>query len=232
MLEKVINFVGFGVCHQLSERSFHYGGVQIPVCARDTGIYFGFVISFLYLILTHKKHNNEMPKLWILIIAGLGILAMAFDGVSSYLGFRETTNAIRLITGLLTGFALPVFLVPIFNYQVWKESSNSRLLESQKVRIGLLILIALTYTVFMINIAAYKYFLPYLTAFAVIITFALVNLMIVTILPFWYQKTDRWKNLVLPGIIAIFLSGLEITLSASLHSRLQQIFLWFFDLIY
>ena len=29
------------VCHQLPDRSFHPGGVQMPVCARCTGLYLG-----------------------------------------------------------------------------------------------------------------------------------------------------------------------------------------------
>ncbi len=33
--------VGSVVCHQIPERSFHLGGIQIPVCARCLGIYLG-----------------------------------------------------------------------------------------------------------------------------------------------------------------------------------------------
>jgi hypothetical protein len=37
--------VGSLVCHQLTERSFHVWGAQMPVCARCTGIYFGAVFG-------------------------------------------------------------------------------------------------------------------------------------------------------------------------------------------
>jgi hypothetical protein len=33
--------IGSLVCHQLSERSFHWHGAQLAVCARCTGIYLG-----------------------------------------------------------------------------------------------------------------------------------------------------------------------------------------------
>lgn len=32
---------GSVVCHQIPERSFHLAGVQLPVCARCTGLYLG-----------------------------------------------------------------------------------------------------------------------------------------------------------------------------------------------
>ena len=45
MLQGFLHWMGYGLCHQLPERSFFGGGVQVPVCARDTGIYFGVLIS-------------------------------------------------------------------------------------------------------------------------------------------------------------------------------------------
>jgi hypothetical protein len=40
---------------------------------------------------------------------------MSVDGVSSYLGLRETTNTMRFLTGLAAGAALPVFAFPLLS---------------------------------------------------------------------------------------------------------------------
>jgi len=37
----VVYGVGSLVCHQIPERSFHFAGFQLPVCARCLGIYLG-----------------------------------------------------------------------------------------------------------------------------------------------------------------------------------------------
>jgi uncharacterized membrane protein len=43
----VIYALGAIVCHQASERSFHLAGVQLPVCARCTGLYVGAAAGLL-----------------------------------------------------------------------------------------------------------------------------------------------------------------------------------------
>ena len=37
--------IGGFICHQIPERSFHLGGLQIPVCARCLAIYAGFALT-------------------------------------------------------------------------------------------------------------------------------------------------------------------------------------------
>ncbi len=46
-----VSALGSVVCHQLARRSFHLWGVQLPVCARCTGLYtgaaFGALLTFV-----------------------------------------------------------------------------------------------------------------------------------------------------------------------------------------
>ena len=41
----ILYALGSRICHQISERSFHLGVAQLPVCARCLGIYAGFAIG-------------------------------------------------------------------------------------------------------------------------------------------------------------------------------------------
>lgn len=84
------------ICHRLPERSFFIKGHQFPVCARCTGFYISLAIVLLYDLLFPIKFTFNG------FIMGI-ILCMPFiiDGVTQYLGFRQSTNLLRLITGLL-----------------------------------------------------------------------------------------------------------------------------------
>jgi len=42
-----VYFIGGLVCHQQASRSFHIEGVQMPVCARCAGLYFGGALGVL-----------------------------------------------------------------------------------------------------------------------------------------------------------------------------------------
>ena len=56
----VLYGVGSAVCHQLPERSFHLWSVQMPVCARCTGIYVGAALGALSGVL--REPGQRMPR--------------------------------------------------------------------------------------------------------------------------------------------------------------------------
>jgi uncharacterized membrane protein len=89
------------LCHQIPGRSFFLSGIQLPVCARCTGIYLGgFVGSFFV--------RPRAPPPWILMAA---FLPMGIDGVTQIF-FRESTNSIRFLTGFIAGVAVLFYLYP------------------------------------------------------------------------------------------------------------------------
>jgi len=46
----LVYLVGHLICHQRADRSFHAWGVQLPVCARCTGLYAGAVGGALFVV--------------------------------------------------------------------------------------------------------------------------------------------------------------------------------------
>ena len=108
--------VGYALCHQLPERSLFIGGYQLPVCARDTGTMLGFGVVLIYYLLARRWKRAKLPDVPVLAVAGIGFALFAFDGLSSYMGLRDTSNVIRVISGLGFGLSLGIMLLTVNSY--------------------------------------------------------------------------------------------------------------------
>ena len=139
--------VGYAICHRISERSFHIGNRQLPLCARCTGEFFSAAIALLFFPVVSPKRSG-MPDWKIGIPLILFFLAFAIDGSNSYLYLLKTTapgafdkipnlyipnNTLRLFTGSGMGIALASILYPAFNQSVWVNSVRERALDWKKL---------------------------------------------------------------------------------------------------
>jgi len=95
-------------CHRESKRSFFWKGKQFPVCARCTGIHLGYLSLFLFLF------QLIYIKWWLSIIL---ILPTLIDGLTQAYFNRESTNSIRLISGILAGVGI-MSLIHIIGFQI------------------------------------------------------------------------------------------------------------------
>ncbi len=101
----VIYIIGDVMCHQRSDRSFFINGNQMPFCARCTGIWLGFAVGFgIYLAFNFRIKEKH---LWIMLVF---IAPLFVDGIGQLLGFWESTNLIRIVTGFLAGSISSIFL--------------------------------------------------------------------------------------------------------------------------
>jgi uncharacterized membrane protein len=217
-LDALLHSMGYGLCHQMPERSFFGGGVQVPVCARDTGIYFGVVISYVLISALHRGSRPiglPTPAGWVIIALMIG--AMALDGVTEYAGLRPTTNELRLITGLLSGFAIGAMITPMVNDELWRRSSGERVLNTP-ARLALwLLAVPVSYAVVYWGLPLVGVAYPILVATSIIVTLVLVNLVIVCVLPAFERRAESVLDLWAPVLAALTLSGLEIWGSAQLR---------------
>lgn len=83
-------------CHQMPERSFFYKGYQFPVCARCTGVIIGQIIGAILFPFIVLSYNT----------IGFLCFVMFFDWWLQRVGFLQSTNLRRLITGILCGIAV------------------------------------------------------------------------------------------------------------------------------
>lgn len=130
-----LHAVGYSLCHQIAERSFFFYDMQMPLCSRCTGMYIGVLVGFSFLLPSKKR--SQLPSKKIMWLLGGALILFTIDGINSYLGFLPSSprlyasqNWLRLVTGTMLGLAIPLFLVPIFNQTVWRQSIDEPIVHT------------------------------------------------------------------------------------------------------
>lgn len=121
---KLFDFFGSAVCHQMAERSFFWGSCQSPLCARCTAIEGGIVLGVIFLLLMRRKKGNHPFSASGIWLAALSFLPIAIDGVGSYLGFWQSNNLMRVLTGALAGYGLPGLFLLAGNFSPQKKNDQ------------------------------------------------------------------------------------------------------------
>lgn len=117
MMKEIFDFFGSAVCHQMAERSFFYGNLQSPLCARCTSIEAGVFFGVLFIWLKGRKEGNRPFSIYCTLLLALSFLPVALDGVGSYLGILASNSFRRVVTGALAGYGLPAFFLLCANFQ-------------------------------------------------------------------------------------------------------------------
>jgi uncharacterized membrane protein len=88
------------LCHGVPSRCLELWSVPMPICSRCTAIYLGLLAGILaFLLLPRLK---EVAARWLL---GIAALPMLIDGLTQLAKLRESTNPLRVETGLAVGIA-------------------------------------------------------------------------------------------------------------------------------
>lgn len=224
MLEQSLHWMGLGLCHQIPERSLFGGGVQAPVCARDTGIYVGFTLAMIVIAFLHRgERPRGFPRGHVWAVMVVLLAWMGWDGVSSYVGLRETTNTLRVLTGLGVGFSIAAVLVPMLNDEVWLSAGSGRLLEPAWRFWVWLAAIPLSWGLIAFGGPLLGVAFPVLIAVSILVTLTTINLVIVAMLPFFDRQARRWWDLLGPIAVALALSFAEIAAAGWLRLYLDRL---------
>lgn len=89
-------------CHRMPERSLRIGSWQMPLCSRCFGITLGFLIGLSIGCLGYFSSR------WIGIMF---LIPLLIDAGTQQMGCRTSNNALRVVTGLLGGMGVGIFLL-------------------------------------------------------------------------------------------------------------------------
>ena len=88
----------------------------MPLCARCTGIYVGVLLAFCFLLLKKRMDAGRPFSKGQAMLTALMILPIGIDGPGSYLGFWESNQLMRVLSGSLVGAVVPGFLLLAVNF--------------------------------------------------------------------------------------------------------------------
>ncbi|GIW12533.1 MAG: hypothetical protein KatS3mg061_3590 [Dehalococcoidia bacterium] len=126
LLEK-LRILSAGVCAQRPSHSLLFGGVQPPLESRMIGIYGGFAVAVITLLLAGRGRTTGMPRLPVLFLSLLFIAALGFDGFNALFFDLHLPHAyppqnwLRLVTGTLCGLGIALLVLPVVNFALWRQ---------------------------------------------------------------------------------------------------------------
>jgi uncharacterized membrane protein len=94
------------MCHGIPSRCLDLFGVPMPICARCVGIYAGLFTGLVAFWLLPIVTERVMRT-----IAFIAVTPLAIDGLTQLARLRESTNPLRLATGLAAGLAFGMWIL-------------------------------------------------------------------------------------------------------------------------
>jgi len=212
------DWVGYAVCHRITERSFTIGDRQFPLCARCTGMYLGVALTLLVIFLAGRLRWSELPPLPVLLTLVGFIGLMGIDGINSYSHFfpdaphlYEPRNWLRLLTGMGTGLAMGVFMLPALAQTLWRQPIWQAPIGNLR-ELGGLIVVALTAVLLLLsNQSTILYVLALVSSAGLLFIVTAINTVFLLILLRRDGRAESWRETAVPLLISFVLALIEIS---------------------
>lgn len=88
------------MCHGIPHRCLTIFGAHMPICARCVAIYAGFIAGIALFPIAKRIEERAMR-----IVLAVAATPIFLDGITQAMGLRESTNPLRMATGLMVGAA-------------------------------------------------------------------------------------------------------------------------------
>lgn len=205
--------VGYAICHRIDGRSFHIGNIQMPLCARCTGIYLGVVLGGVTMAAAGRGRAGGTSPLRVIVVLVAFIVAMGVDGVNSYLTLLpfmphvyEPQNWLRLTTGMFNGLAVSGLVFPVFNQTLWRHWEDRPAIASLRELGGIVLLAAILIGLVLTESPIILYPLALISSAGVLMLLTITCAMIFMIMTRTDNQARNWRGAFVPISAGLTLS--------------------------
>jgi len=212
--------VGYAICHQMPERALSFGGKALPVCSRDTGLYLGFAAAILAMLVLYRRRPVRYPSRAKTAALILFLAPAALDAVTAYAGWRDSSNALRLLTGSYAGVGLAALVFPLaagLLASADPAAEPAPILES-RLSVAMLALIPAAISLLLLPepYAAYWVWAPLVTL-AVVFAFTMLCFTAIGLSVEWLNGPRTAPRAIWATSLALFAAGVLLAVSNRLH---------------
>lgn len=215
-----------GVCAQV--HNVELGGLQLPICARNTGIYSSFLVTFLLLVALGRGRAAKLPPLPIAVALVVFVIIMALDGFNSMLRdmllphLYTPMNWLRTLTGTGMGVSVAVLLLMILNLSLRKDpDTDTRVLKNWLELVGVVGVNLLVLAAMYGNLSFMYWPIAVSAWLGITGVLYLVNLLLSSLFMGYDGKVVRLTQLFKPATVAIVFTLVELGAMASLRFWLE-----------
>ena len=182
-------------------------GRLLPLCARCTGIYSGFILGYLYQLVTLKSANKFPTKgISLFLLMTIGLLVM--DGLGERAQLWNLSNDARLLLGLLCGSSLSILLFPLLSFFVIKHTADSHVNVKQYAFI-----MTIVGMFFCIHYCSFSYYIYKIVSLSgLVCIYAAVNLTFVGMVLRINKKMKSMKRVTAVLVSVLMMLAMEVTL--------------------
>jgi uncharacterized membrane protein len=213
------DWMGYALCHRITERSFAIYGRQLPLCARCTGMYLGVFVAMLVFWLTGKLRHADLPPLPILLVFVGFIGVMGIDGINSYSHFfpqlphlYTPRNWLRLLTGMGTGLAMGVMVMPSLAQTLWAVPRYQPVVETWTDFLRLVAVGGTAVVLVLSNQPTLLYVLALASVAGQLLVVAALNVVVFLIVLRRDGRAESWRETAVPLLIGLALAITELSL--------------------
>ena len=204
-----------GVCAQVHNVAL--AGMQLPLCARNTGIYSSFLVSTLFLLAIGRARAAKLPP-WPILITLLAFVAiMGVDGINSMLvdmflpHLYTPRNDLRTLTGMGMGVAMAVLLFLILNISLRSNPNTEQRVIGTWLELGGALLLNLLVLAAMYGNVGLMFWPIAISAWLGIIgVLYAVNVLLAALFMGYEGKVARVAQLAKPATVALLFTLVEL----------------------